>query len=99
MEHGKAAVIYTAICTKDWIMRGPADREWLKIKKDNEKYKICRNSDITMLLDYVDFLILMMAKVIHGRIRHTKIFILAAILSQDMSKMLVFIIRIPKAKK
>lgn len=39
------------ICTeqmKDWIMRGPADREWLKIKKDNEKYKICRNSDITM---------------------------------------------------
>lgn len=38
----------TAICTKDWIMRGPADREWLKIKKDNEKYKICRNSDITM---------------------------------------------------
>lgn len=48
MEHGKAAGIYTAICTKDWIMRGPADREWLKIKKDNEKYKICRNSDITM---------------------------------------------------
>ena len=30
------------------VMRGPADREWLKIKKDNEKYKICRNSDITM---------------------------------------------------
>ena len=48
MEHGKAAGIYTAICTKDWIMRGQADREWLKIKKDNEKYKICRNSDITM---------------------------------------------------